>query len=73
MVDKDDGYKVTSSEIFVASADGKNKYQITNTSNVSEMYPNWSQSGLKLTFNSTDGEIFIAELRIEKLGVGNEK
>jgi Tol biopolymer transport system component len=73
MVDKDDGYQVTSSEIFVASADGKNKYQITNTSDISEMYPNWSQSGSKLTFNSTDGEIFIAELRIEKEGAGNEK
>jgi Tol biopolymer transport system component len=73
MVDKDDGYKVTSSEIFVASANGKNKYQITNTSDINEMYPNWSQSGSKLTFNSTEGDIFIAELRIEKEGVGNEK
>ena len=72
MVDKDDGYQVTSSDIFVATADGKNKFAVTNTPDISEMYPSWSQAGTKLVFNSTDGEIFIAELNIEKKDTKDE-
>ncbi len=72
MVDKDDGYQVTSSDIFVATADGKNKFAVTNTPDVSEMYPSWSQSGNKLVFNSTNGEIFIAELNVEKKDTRDE-
>ena len=72
MVDKDDGYRVTSSDIYVVSADGKNKFAITNTSDISEMYPSWSQSGKELVFNSTEGEIFIAELNIENKDTKDE-
>ena len=36
------------------------------------MYPSWSKSGTKLVFNSTDGEIFIAELNIEKRDTKDE-
>jgi Tol biopolymer transport system component len=72
MVDKDDGHQITGSEIFVATADGKQKFAITNTADIAEMHPNWSQSGNKLVFNSVNGEIFIAELNIEKKDTKNE-
>jgi hypothetical protein len=36
------------------------------------MYPSWSQSGNKLVFNSTNGEIFIAELNVEKKDTKDE-
>lgn len=66
MVDHDDGERFTDSDIFVSSADGKEKFRITNTPNVIEMYPNWGSRLSKLVFASNKGQIFLATLKIEQ-------
>ncbi len=66
MVDHDDGHFYTDSEIYVSSWDGKKKIQITNTSDVIEMYPDWSSQDLtRLVFSSLKGQIFLATLKIK--------
>lgn len=65
MVDKDDRTKVTGSDVFISSADGTKKIQITNTKDVFEMYPVWSADGKKAAFNSENGKVFIVDLNID--------
>jgi Tol biopolymer transport system component len=65
MDDKDNGYYYISSEIFVVSENGSNKYQITNTDSEIEMYPQWAPDGKKITFHTTNGHIKIVHLEIE--------
>jgi Tol biopolymer transport system component len=66
MVDKDNGRQVTSSDIFIASFDGKTNYQITNTESVFEMYPEWSQDMSMVVCHSDDGRIFMTKLKFEE-------
>lgn len=65
MVDKDNGKKVTSSDIYASSIDGKTKIQLTDTKDIFEMYPVWSPDGKKAAFSTEDGQIFIADLNID--------
>jgi Tol biopolymer transport system component len=65
MVDKDNGLTVTSSDIYIVSADGGKKFQITNTEKVFEMYPDWAPSGDQLVLNTYDGKIVLIKLKIE--------
>jgi len=65
MADKDNGLTVTSSDIYIVSADGNNKFRITNTEDVLEMYPDWSPSGDQLVLNTYDGKIILIKLKIE--------
>lgn len=66
MNDKDDGLNYISSDIFVASADGKLKFNITDSISEIEMYPEWSNDGNKIVYNNLSGEIFVAELEFQK-------
>jgi Tol biopolymer transport system component len=65
MVDKDDGEKVTSSEIFAMSSDGSKKVNLTNSPSLKAMYPAWSPGGDKIAFNTDDGRIHIINLVVE--------
>jgi len=65
MNDKDDGHQFTSSDIYIVSQDGTSKYQITNSENEIEMYPQWAPDGSKIVFNTIDGIIKIVHLDIE--------
>ncbi len=65
MVDHDDGHFYTDSEIFISSADGLQKIQVTNTKDVIEMYPNWGSDLSKLVFSTLKGQIFLATLKQE--------
>ncbi len=64
MKDYDDGEKVIDSELFVSSVDGKSIFNITNTKDVYEMYPQWSKIGNEILFNSTDGIIYKIKLEL---------
>ena len=65
MDDKDNGYYYTASEIFVVSADGSKKYQITDTDHEIEMYPQWAPDMNGLIFHTITGIIKIAHLEVE--------
>ncbi len=66
MVDKDNGRQVISSDIFISSIDGKTKYQITNTEDIFEMYPEWSYDMSTIVCHSYDGRIFMTKLKFEE-------
>jgi Tol biopolymer transport system component len=59
MDDRDDGHFILSSEIMAISPDGKEKFQLTSTPNVIEMYPHTSPVENKIVYSSLSGEIFI--------------
>lgn len=65
MDDKDDGHIFTASEIFAVSADGKSKFQLTNTENIIEMYPQWGSTTQSIVFASNNGQIYLMELMEE--------
>lgn len=65
MLDKDNGHNYISSDIYVYSIEQDKSVQITNTEAKIEMYPEWSNSGDNLVFNTTKGEIYISKLLIE--------
>lgn len=65
MVDKDNGDYITSSDIFVYSVDSAEKLQLTNTSDVFEMYPEFNKTGNEIVCNTYDGKILLIELTNE--------
>lgn len=65
MVDGDNGFQVTSSDIFISSVDGNTKIEITNTPNIFEMYPDINKAGSKIVCGTDDGKIFLIELNNE--------
>ncbi len=66
MVDKDNGRQVISSDLFIASADGELKFQVTNTEELFEMYPEWASDMSALVYHSDDGRIFMTKLKFEE-------
>jgi len=64
MDDKDDGYRVVSSEIVYYSLPAEKRSYLTATGNRTEMYPFPFSGGKKLAFCTDKGEIFIMKLRV---------
>ena len=55
------------SELYLISVDGKNKFQLTRTSDEAEIIPRWSPDGTKVLFWSPTSEsVFVAKLKIIK-------
>jgi len=67
MVDHDDGYQYTSSNIFISNLDGSQRFQITPADQIA-MYPNWSPEGSRVTFHTDKGEIYLLSLLHERSG-----
>lgn len=65
MIDKDNGYNYTASELFIYSIDEKKAYQLTNTQNKIEMFADWSNTGNKLVYQTDKGEIYLMKLDIK--------
>ncbi len=60
----DDGHDFTTGELYMATINGGNIKQLTNTSSVIEMQPQVSPDGKKIVFCSyTDGQIYIADFK----------
>lgn len=59
MDDIDDGHFILSSEIMAISTDGKQKFALTSTPNVIEMYPSVSPKENKIVCSSLDGTIYL--------------
>ncbi len=62
MVDRDDGYTVTSSDLYVQSLDGSKTVKLTNTKEIHEMYPEWSSNGKEIICNTSEGRIFVLNI-----------
>lgn len=58
---QDDGMKLISGDIYYASADGSEVYNITDTPDIIEEKPSISPDGKKVTYE-VDGQIFVADL-----------
>lgn len=65
MDDKDDGEKVTGSEIVIASANGNFRKVLTNTPDEFEMYPTCSLNN-KVVFHNQNGDIYLIELSVKE-------
>lgn len=65
MVDEDDGHRITASDIWASSYDGKTKVQLTNTDDIIEMNPDWSPKMDKIVFNTISGKIVILNIRVD--------
>jgi hypothetical protein len=65
MKDEDDGHTYTESDLYVYSLEEDESYKITDTDERIEMYPEWSNNGKMLVYHTTEGEIFITELKFE--------
>lgn len=62
MKDEDDGHVFTASDIFVSSLDGTEKFQITDTPEQIELYPDWGKDISQIVYETMDGVIYLAEL-----------
>jgi len=65
MNDKDNGEKVISSDILVSSFDGTKTFNLTESEDILEMYPQISGNGKVIACNTDDGRIFLIEVSFE--------
>ncbi len=65
MDDKDDGEKLISSELVIASADGKFRKNLQTPLNIHAMYPSASVDGSKIAFCTDKGEIFLMNVELK--------
>lgn len=63
MVDADDGYHYTKSDIVIVKTDGTQFQQLTSPSDEIKMFPSVSQDGNKIAFHTTDGNIYIMTIQ----------
>ena len=62
MDDKDDGNTIISSDIYLLSADGKNKIQLTESKDSHEQFPEWSPSMNAIVCHTAEGKIIYLSL-----------
>ena len=67
MDDRDNGEILTASDLWLISADGRQRLAIPGAPERIEIYPRWAHQSMdKILFGTADGEIFLLEFRIEE-------
>ena len=65
-ISRDDGYQITSSDLFIIRADGNEKTAITKTDTELEMNPDWSPRGNQIAFDTVyGGYIYVINLEVQ--------
>lgn len=64
MDDKDDGHRITGSELVYYSLTEKERRILTVTENRSEMFPIPFGGGKKIAFSTDNGEIYVMKIRV---------
>jgi Tol biopolymer transport system component len=64
MDDKDDGHQYLSSEIYITSIDGENRFRLTEGESI-DMFPSWSPDSRKIAFHTIRGEIYLINLQFD--------
>ncbi len=63
MEDYDDGHKYTKSDILMVSPDGKIKKNLTENSDLIALYPNLSNDGKKVVYNTEEGRVYLMKIK----------
>ena len=63
MVAEDDGHNYTKSDLYALSIDGEERINLTASTDIIAMNPDWSPQGDKIVFDSPDdGAIYIMSI-----------
>ncbi len=63
MVDADDGYHYTKSDIVIVRADGTQMQQLTAPSEEIKMFPSASADGSQIAFHTLEGKIYVMTIK----------
>ena len=64
MVDEDDGYFFTKSDIVIVKADGSGRMQqLTKNSSEIKMFPAVSADGSKVAFHTLEGKVYLMTIK----------
>lgn len=63
MVDADDGYHYTKSDIVIVSADGTQMQQLTLSSAEIKMFPSVSADGSKIAYHTLEGKVYVMTIK----------
>ncbi len=63
MLDADDGYYYTSSDIVIVGVDGKGMQQLTPSSNEIKVFPSVSEDGSQVAYHTLDGKIYLMTIK----------
>lgn len=63
VITEDNGYEITSSDIYLINADGSGKVNLTNSDTIIEMTPSFSPDGKSILFeNYLEGSIYLMSI-----------
>lgn len=63
MLDADDGYYYTSSDIVIVNIDGTQMQQLTPSSSDIKMFPSVSADGSQIAYHTTDGKVYVMTIK----------
>jgi Tol biopolymer transport system component len=63
MVSEDDGYNITKADLYALSVDGNERINLTSTTDLKAMNPDWSPAGDQILFDDADdGSIYVLNI-----------
>ncbi len=59
---KDDGHRITESDIYIASLSGDSIRNVSQSPKIIELHPDWSPDGTQIVYDTNDGMIWTMEV-----------
>lgn len=66
MIDKDDGHRFVSSDLYVRHLVSGKVFPITQTEDQIEMYPEWSSLGNRIVYHTENGKLYLITISYSK-------